>query len=324
MNFVESEKGRSIEFSKMHPLRAWHNTALTCLTLLHEILSFAAAQSKWPPGTQALASTVLAPISNPDCYFNESLAIDGATTTFWNDATQHLFPDTLTLTFPKWLTLNGITLLSHPYGWVTDYQVQVLLPNNSWEQVAHTRDIPYVFSVAKFAQPVECLAIQITINNGSQADNNTNSRINEVAPVYVDGKGSDFNDTNTQSNISPTSNSTAGYSPQVTSASSSSSDSKAQSSIPNRRNPVAAIIGGTIGGVLAFLLALTAAFRVRRRKLRGQPQIWERKRPQKKPASMRICENVLEGLKAELDSTRHLGVELDAGSVIKDNPESIR
>lgn len=292
------------------------------VTTDHFLLLFAGsclgvAQSPWPPGTQVQASSVLPPLLNLHAYFNESFAIDGSPTTYWNDATNHAFPDFLTITFPHALTLSGISLLSNPDGWVTGYQVQVLLPDNSWEQVADVEGAPTVFSLANFSQPVDCLAMQITVNNATISPNHdVYSRIDEVTPKYVDAAGPSSNTGDHGPSPSSNASSVPDSSATSSSAPNPTSDSNPRHGISAAQSRLAAIIGGGIGAaVLLFLVVVVAIYRAKRRKRRRSPQFWVRKGQADTSPVSETSNDTPEMQKVELDGKRLPGAELDIASV---------
>ena len=72
----------------------------------------------WPAGTYATASSFHAPNSDNGVVrsYASGNAIDGDTTSFWNDDTEGLYPDTLTVTTAIAVTLPRVTVLSSSDG----------------------------------------------------------------------------------------------------------------------------------------------------------------------------------------------------------------
>lgn len=109
--------------------------------------------SSWPKETIAQGSSVHPPNIFEDRLriHNDSLAIDGNQSTFWKECvflgnlsflrttltklyslTAGSWPDSLTVTTPSTISLNGIVVLSHYQSWLLDYTVDTPDPNNQW------------------------------------------------------------------------------------------------------------------------------------------------------------------------------------------------
>lgn len=240
-------------------------TRLLCLGFLFPILHFGTTDLLWPSGTLIVVTSTLPTIPNTTVAYFDKYAIDGDTASFWNDNTPHSFPDNLTITFPHALTLGGISLISRYEGWPTDYQIQTLMSDNSWKRAVENSNVSSVISITHFSPSISCFAIQISINNGSAADNFSCSRISEVMLIFPGANQSEIPDSAVNGR-----NSTS------TSGPLSASGARPQSTPPSKNHHTAAIIGGIAGIIPASLLITVVAFKSRWRKLRGQPSLWER------------------------------------------------
>lgn len=144
----------------------------------------------WPKGTVARGSTESAPESK------DSFAIDGNANTYWQDATEGSFPDTLTISLGTCegdSMLTGISVLSSLSGWITDYKVYVETIGQWQLQVAEVANIKGNLSSARFNPPVPCKEIstfQIEVESSSGSSGNKYSRIAGIAPKFGDGEGS--------------------------------------------------------------------------------------------------------------------------------------
>lgn len=203
--------------------------------------------------------------------FNDSFAIDGDKSTMWIDATEGEFPDILIIAMPESRKLSSITILSNAAGWPTDYTVENLSSNSSWVHVVELKNIPSFMSTATFPKSVESLQFRITINNAFASPGQLlHTRINEVYPVFT-------NETMLTSR------------PPILTL--------------NQRAGV--IIGGVSSVCMVFTIILFIAIRARRRKARGQPQIWDHLYSRKKPPTLEkiTLEVSTDTLRTELDNS---------------------
>lgn len=223
------------------------------------LFHLARAQSHWPLGAVAQASSEA--LGNPQ--YNDSFAIDGDKTTFWNDATLGEFPDTLTIAMPEALILTGIMVLSNAGGWPTHYEVEGLSSNFSWDKLAELRDIPSYLSTATFDGSVKCSQFRINVFNATAASGMPlHTRINEVYPIYA----------NETTPVSGSSTPTSGP-PAESSTGSPSNQPKSDSPRTHRRSTMI-IIGVVAGSCAVFAIIAGIIFWARHRRHRGQSPIW--------------------------------------------------
>jgi hypothetical protein len=145
-----------------------------------------AAPPTWPVGTTADGSSTAGSNEDngvPRTYY-ASNAIDGNTTTFWNDATIGGYPDTLTITSPTAVTLPGITLLSNSDGVPIDYTVDALV-GTTWTPEATVTGNASLQHEVTFASPVSTTSIRITVTKDQSTGKGEYTRIAEVYPGLV-------------------------------------------------------------------------------------------------------------------------------------------
>lgn len=226
------------------------------------VFSSTTALSRWPSGTVAQASSEA--LGNPP--YNASFAIDGDQSTFWNDATLGDFPDVLTIAAPQLLNLSGIILVSNPGGWPTHYEVSSLSPNLSWAHLAELQDLTSYISTATFNQSVMSSQFRISVFNVSTAPcMPLHTRVNEVYPVYVNG-------TTTPSDTDP----------MVASTSNSTGRPAASKPSMPQKVDTTVILGAVAGSCVTLIIFSGITFRIQRRRRRGQAQVWDRFRHQRK------------------------------------------
>ncbi|MCW2492900.1 MAG: alpha-rhamnosidase [Frankiales bacterium] len=94
-------------------------------TIAHDTVEVVVFGS-WPVGTTAAASSVHAPnvVNGATRTYVAANAIDQNLATFWNDDTQGVSPDILTVTAPTAVALHGVGFASNPDGVPTDFTVQ--------------------------------------------------------------------------------------------------------------------------------------------------------------------------------------------------------
>ncbi|MFD6532159.1 alpha-L-rhamnosidase C-terminal domain-containing protein [Streptomyces sp. NPDC060184] len=142
---------------------------------------------RWPEGTTAEASSAHAGNSGSDGQprtYDASHAVDGDPDTFWNDDTEGVFPDTLTVSLPEPRELAGITVLSNRDGAPTDFTVEVW-SDGSWTSVAALSDNDVIQRAVPFTAPVRASKVRITVTAVQQTSQGAFTRINEVWPEAV-------------------------------------------------------------------------------------------------------------------------------------------
>jgi hypothetical protein len=141
----------------------------------------------WPTGTTAVASSFHAPNSGDDGQprtYGPTNAVDGDTSTFWNDDTETAYPDVLTITAPQAVTLPGITVLSNSDGVPQDFTVDTWDGAN-WQPAATVTGNTDVQHAVTFAQPVDTSQVRITVTKDQSTPQGEFTRINEVWPGVV-------------------------------------------------------------------------------------------------------------------------------------------
>ncbi|HWO61787.1 MAG TPA: trehalase family glycosidase [Umezawaea sp.] len=136
----------------------------------------------WPTGTTATADSEAAPNvfeGQPRTYYAAN-SIDHNPTTFWNDASPGQFPDTLTLTTPTPVTLNGIGFQSIVDGVVTDFTIQTWT-GTTWTTQSTITNNTDLTRWIPFAQPVTTTQLRFT-STASQPQNGNYTRVAELTP----------------------------------------------------------------------------------------------------------------------------------------------
>ena len=142
----------------------------------------------WPAGTTAAASSSHAPNGGDNgtpTTYDASNAIDGNPATFWNDDTQGAYPDILTITAPRAVTLPGITVLSNSDGVPVDATVDTW-DGAQWVSAATITGNSAVRIVVPFAAPVTTTQVRITVTQDQNTPQGEFTRINEVYPGLVE------------------------------------------------------------------------------------------------------------------------------------------
>jgi hypothetical protein len=140
----------------------------------------------WLAGTSASASSFHAPNTDngqPRTYAPGN-AIDGDTSTFWNDHTIAAYPDVLTITLPVAVSLPGITVLSSSDGVPQDYTVETW-DGTAWQLAATVTDNTDVQHAVTFASPVTTTQVRITVTKDQSTGKGEFTRITEVYPGIV-------------------------------------------------------------------------------------------------------------------------------------------
>jgi hypothetical protein len=136
----------------------------------------------WPTGTMATASSA----HDPNVYagqtrtYDASNAIDGNLSTFWNNANPGQFPDTLTVTTPAPVTLDGVGFASIVDGVPTDFEVQTW-NGTAWVTSAQVSGNDSLYFWIPFASPVTTTHVQVIVT-ASQPQNGNFARIAELTP----------------------------------------------------------------------------------------------------------------------------------------------
>lgn len=135
----------------------------------------------WPPGTIASASSTHAP--NPTTYY-PSNAIDGNPATWWNDDTENVAPDVLTVTSPTSFSLPGVTLVSNSDGYPVDFYIETTSDNSTWTRRASVTGNAGLTWSAQFASPVTVTAVRVTVTKNQDGGKGIFTRIVELGPYY--------------------------------------------------------------------------------------------------------------------------------------------
>jgi alpha-L-rhamnosidase len=118
----------------------------------------------WAAGTTASASTEHAPnvVNGATRTYVAANTIDGNYQTFWNDDTQNVYPDTLTITAPSPTTLSGVGFASFPDGVPTDFTVRTW-NGSAWVTQAGVSGNSSVYRWIPFATPVTTSQVQVVV-----------------------------------------------------------------------------------------------------------------------------------------------------------------
>lgn len=149
-------------------------TASTQTSLLH----FAS----WPTGTTASASSE----HDPNTYngqvrtYYAANAIDGNLGTFWNNANSGEFPDTLTITSPTPVALNGVGFASIVDGVPTDFTVRAW-DGTQWITEATVSGNTALYRWIPFPATATTTQLQIVVT-AAQTQNGDYTRIAELTP----------------------------------------------------------------------------------------------------------------------------------------------
>ena len=145
-----------------------------------------APKPAWPGGTAATASSFHDPNTDngqPRTYVPGN-AIDGNTTTFWNDANPDTYPAVLTITSPQAVSLPGITVLSNSDGVPQDFGVETW-DGGAWRSAGSVTGNSSVQRQVPFAAPVTTTQVRITVTKNQAAGKGNYTRVNEVWPGLV-------------------------------------------------------------------------------------------------------------------------------------------
>ena len=136
----------------------------------------------WPAGTTATASSE----HDPNTYngqvrtYYAANAIDGDLGTFWNNADSAEFPNTLTITSPTPVTLNGVGFASIVDGVPTDFTVRAW-DGSQWVTEATVSGNASLYRWIPFPAGVTTTQVQVVVT-AAQAQNGDYTRIAELTP----------------------------------------------------------------------------------------------------------------------------------------------
>jgi hypothetical protein len=145
-----------------------------------------APKPAWPGGTSATASSFHDPNTDngqPRTYVPGN-AVDGNTTTFWNDANADTYPAVLTITSPQPVALPGITVLSNSDGVPQDFGVETW-DSSAWKPAGTVTGNSSVRRQVPFTAPVTTSQVRITVTKNQAAGKGNYTRVNEVWPGLV-------------------------------------------------------------------------------------------------------------------------------------------
>lgn len=136
----------------------------------------------WLANTTATASSWHAPnvFEGQVRTYDPSNAIDGNSATFWNDDTPGGFPDTLTVTSPTSISLNGVGFASIVDGVPTDFTVQTF-DGTTWTTQAQVSGNTALARWIPFSSNVSATSVRIVVT-ASQPQNGNFTRIAELTP----------------------------------------------------------------------------------------------------------------------------------------------
>ncbi|KAH8696092.1 alpha-L-rhamnosidase [Talaromyces proteolyticus] len=140
----------------------------------------------WPSGTTANASSEAAPNTDngvPRTYY-ASNAIDGNLTTFWNDNTPAQYPDTLTITSPTQVTLDGVTLESSTDGVPVDFIIETWDGSN-WTEAGSITGNNATRCRVPFSQNITTNQVRLTVTQDQAGSKGEYTRVTELWPALV-------------------------------------------------------------------------------------------------------------------------------------------
>ena len=133
-------------------------------------------------GTTATASSAHDPNTyngQPRTYY-ASNAIDANLATFWNNANSGQFPDTLTVTSPAAVTLNGVGFASIIDGVPTDFTVQTW-DGSQWVTQATVSGNADLYRWIPFPAAIGTTRSSVVVT-AAQTQNGNYTRIAELTP----------------------------------------------------------------------------------------------------------------------------------------------
>lgn len=136
----------------------------------------------WASRTTASASSTAASnvFQGQTRAYSATNAIDNNPSTFWNDASPGVFPDTLTVTAPSAVSLRGVGFQSIVDGVPTDFTVQTWDGSN-WVTRASVTGNTALSRWVPFTQPVTTTQVRVVVT-ASQTQNGNYTRIAELTP----------------------------------------------------------------------------------------------------------------------------------------------
>lgn len=137
---------------------------------------------RWPAGTTAAASSYHAPniFNGQQRTYDPGNAVDADLATFWNDDTPGGFPDTLTVTAPHAVQLDGVGFASLIDGVPTDFTVQSW-DGQQWVTRATVSGNSALYRWIPFSAPVSTTQVRVVVT-ASQTQNGNFTRIAELTP----------------------------------------------------------------------------------------------------------------------------------------------
>ena len=134
----------------------------------------------WAAGTTAVASSFHAPnvVDGATRTYDASNAIDGSPATFWNDDTQSVYPDTLTIRPPSAIPLPGVGFASISDGVPTDFTVQTW-DGSQWVTQAEVSGNTAVHRWIPFTATVSTTQVRVVV---SATQDGSFTRIAELTP----------------------------------------------------------------------------------------------------------------------------------------------
>ncbi|KAF4992238.1 hypothetical protein F66182_16529, partial [Fusarium sp. NRRL 66182] len=140
----------------------------------------------WPAGTTAQGSSEAGSntVNGAVRTYYASNAIDGNLTTFWNDATPGVYPDTLTITAPSAVTLDGVTVESFSDGVPVDYTIETWDGSN-WNTAGSVTGNSALRSRVTFNSQISTTQVRMTVTKDQSVSAGEYSRVAELWPGLV-------------------------------------------------------------------------------------------------------------------------------------------
>jgi hypothetical protein len=140
----------------------------------------------WPAGTTAQGSSEAGSntVNGAVRTYYASNAIDGNLTTFWNDATPGVYPDTLTITSPSAVTLEGVTVESVSDGVPVDYTIETWDGSN-WNTAGSVTGNSALRSRVAFDSQISTTQVRLTVTKDQSVSAGEYSRVAELWPGLV-------------------------------------------------------------------------------------------------------------------------------------------
>jgi alpha-L-rhamnosidase len=137
---------------------------------------------RWPAGTTAAASSHHPSnvVGGEVRTYEPANAIDGDLATFWNDATPGAYPDVLTITAPRPVTLSGVSFASFADGVPVDFDVQTW-DGSAWVTRASVTGNDRVARRIPFGAAVTTSRVRLVVTR-DQFQHGEFSRVAELSP----------------------------------------------------------------------------------------------------------------------------------------------